>query len=61
MADLPHHSDTDSRSHPSLDGEQAAKRPRWRITLWVAVGVVLIAAFLVLHLTGVISVSGEGH
>ena len=46
---------TDSPRYPASDAEDdepSARTPRWVYLLWVA-GILLVALFVVLHLTGV--------
>jgi cytochrome b561 len=50
MPELPSHPDTGA----TPDRRPAAGGPRWKSVIGVAVAVVLIALFLVLHLTGVL-------
>jgi hypothetical protein len=60
MPDLPSHPDdgTAARSGPA-SGPAIAGRSRGRKVLVIAAVLVLLAVFVVLHLTGV--VGGEGH
>ncbi|HLK00566.1 MAG TPA: hypothetical protein VKU39_11750 [Streptosporangiaceae bacterium] len=55
MPDFPAHPDTGT----DPDADPAAARPRWKTLLWVGVVVVVLALFVVLHLTGV--VGAESH
>lgn len=55
MPEFPVHPDTAT----DPDDEAAAARPRWKTALWVAAIVVVLALFVVLHLTGV--VGAESH
>ena len=55
MPEIPAHPDTGT--DPDTAGDAA--RPRWKTVRWVAVVVVVLALFIVLHLTGV--VGAESH
>ena len=58
MADIPTHPDTGT--DPDAETEVSAAGPRWRTALWVAVAVVVLALFIVLHLTGVVGAGSHG-
>ena len=60
MPDLPSHPDdgTDARSGPG-SAPRSPAGPRGRTVLLIAAVLVLLAVFVVLHLTG--AVGGEGH
>jgi hypothetical protein len=49
VPDLPFHPDTGDHNQPPTAG-----RRRWRSVLAIAIAVVLIAAFIALHVTGVL-------
>jgi hypothetical protein len=52
MADPPRHPDTGEDSGVAPDRGPAARRSRWVAVLFWIIGIVLVLAFLVLHLTG---------
>lgn len=53
MADSPTHFDSgDEGVGPGRQPNVATSR--WRITAWIVIGVVVLAVFIALHLTGVI-------
>ncbi|WP_326718402.1 MULTISPECIES: hypothetical protein [unclassified Streptomyces] len=59
MPDLPAHSDTGDDATRGTGGEPPLGPQRPKPTLWVVVGAVLVIAFILLHLTGVLGPGGH--
>jgi hypothetical protein len=60
MADQPRHPDTGADTRVAPDSGATASRPRWRNLFWIILVVALLAAMVVLHLTGVVGSSTNG-
>ncbi|MEV5530197.1 hypothetical protein [Streptomyces prunicolor] len=61
MADLPTHSDTGDEPTTKRAAEEPATGPTVRQKyVWIAIGVVLLVLFVVLHLTGVLGAEAHG-
>jgi dolichol kinase len=54
MPDLPSHPDTGTGAPPGPDRISGSRRSRWKTIAGIAVALLVLVVFVVLHLTGVI-------